>query len=118
LQVPPAQDVEPSRVVTPPFGPTTAWCEEQLPPPQLPLPLELQVRPCGPTPLPERTQPASASVEVAANEQAASASVPATEVRLRFMIQSPHRLLTPSSDAGRETGMRALPGYFRRSARV
>jgi hypothetical protein len=45
LQLPPEQLVEPERVVVPPLAPAKAWFEEQLPPAQLPLPLELQVRP-------------------------------------------------------------------------
>jgi hypothetical protein len=45
LHVPPAQLDAPERVVTPPFGPTNAWCDVQLPPEHSPDPLELQVRP-------------------------------------------------------------------------
>jgi hypothetical protein len=106
--VPPAQDVVPLRVVTPPFGPTYVWFDEQLPPLQLPLPLELQVRPYGPTPLLERSQPASARAEVATSAAVARTSV---RVRFRFMMRSPSDV-DAIGGAGEEIGLPTLLRFF------
>jgi hypothetical protein len=108
LHTPPAQLVLLDLVVVPPLGPTNWRLELQLPPLQLPLPLELQVRPYGPTPLLERTQPASARAEVAMSAMVASASVPG---RFRFMMRSPSGV-DAISGAGEEIGLAPLLRFF------